>query len=129
MHGASASPPPPLAEGDWRDHADYLQGVDLFNHGFFWEAHEAWEGVWHANARRGDEASLLAALIRLAALRLKIRDERPEGRASLARGVEAALGPILARPTLCGLVPATLLGLARAAGEEAPILVLAEPGR
>jgi uncharacterized protein len=21
-------------------------GLDVFNHGYYWEAHEAWEGLW-----------------------------------------------------------------------------------
>src|SRR5690606_31063398 len=25
---------------------DFRYGVDLFNHGFPWEAHEAWEALW-----------------------------------------------------------------------------------
>src|ERR1700731_518169 len=24
----------------------FLWGLDLFNHGYYWEAHEAWEGLW-----------------------------------------------------------------------------------
>ncbi|WP_394885884.1 DUF309 domain-containing protein (plasmid) [Mesorhizobium sp. AaZ16] len=23
-------------------------GIDRFNHGYYWEAHEAWEPLWHA---------------------------------------------------------------------------------
>ena len=34
----------------WRENADYLYGVDLYNHGYLWEAHEAWEGLWHKAA-------------------------------------------------------------------------------
>jgi uncharacterized protein len=30
--------------------ADYLRGVDLFNDGHFWHAHEAWEDAWKATA-------------------------------------------------------------------------------
>ena len=37
-------PQPPNPE-DWRACGDYLYGVDLFNHGYYWEAHEAWEGL------------------------------------------------------------------------------------
>lgn len=37
----------------WQDCHDYLYGIDLFNHGFYWEAHEAWEGLWVACGRRG----------------------------------------------------------------------------
>ncbi|MCX5745889.1 MAG: DUF309 domain-containing protein, partial [Proteobacteria bacterium] len=30
---------------------DFRHGVDLFNHGFPWEAHEAWEPLWRAAPR------------------------------------------------------------------------------
>ena len=44
-----------------------LYGIDLFNHGFYWEAHEAWEGLWIACARRGPTATYLQAFITAAA--------------------------------------------------------------
>lgn len=31
----------------WRQNEDYLYGVDLYNFAYWWEAHEAWEGLWH----------------------------------------------------------------------------------
>ncbi|MCG9129657.1 DUF309 domain-containing protein [Candidatus Poribacteria bacterium] len=31
----------------WRQNTSYLYGVDLFNFAYWWEAHEAWEGLWH----------------------------------------------------------------------------------
>ena len=31
----------------WRQNNTYLYGVDLFNFAYWWEAHEAWEGLWH----------------------------------------------------------------------------------
>lgn len=31
----------------WRQNKTYLYGVDLFNFAYWWEAHEAWEGLWH----------------------------------------------------------------------------------
>ena len=57
----------------WRDCRDYLYGIDLFNHGYYWEAHEAWEGLWHACGRRGETAIYLQALINFAAAGLKAR--------------------------------------------------------
>ena len=30
----------------WRQNEDYLYGVDLYNFAYWWEAHEAWEGLW-----------------------------------------------------------------------------------
>ena len=31
----------------WRQNKAYLYGVDLYNFAYWWEAHEAWEGLWH----------------------------------------------------------------------------------
>ena len=31
----------------------------LFNAGYYWEAHEVWEGLWHAYGRRGATADVL----------------------------------------------------------------------
>jgi hypothetical protein len=50
-----------------------LYGIDLFNHGFYWEAHEAWEGLWVACGRTGPTAIFLQALINLAATGFKAR--------------------------------------------------------
>ena len=57
----------------WRECGDYLYGIDLFNHGFYWEAHEAWEGLWHACGRRGVTANYVQALINFAAAGFKAR--------------------------------------------------------
>lgn len=65
--------PEPPEPPHWRACGTYLYGIDLFNHGYYWEAHEAWEGLWHARARRGPTAIFLKALIALAAAGLKIR--------------------------------------------------------
>lgn len=37
----------PLPPEMWRENKDYLYGVDLYNFAYWWEAHEAWEGLWH----------------------------------------------------------------------------------
>ncbi len=54
-----------------RDHADFRFGVDLYNHGFFWEAHEAFEDLWRESPARSRERSLLQGLIQAAAAQLK----------------------------------------------------------
>lgn len=63
----------------WRECRSYLFGVDLFNHGYYWEAHEAWESLWHACGRAGSTADLLRGLIRLAASGVKVREGRRAG--------------------------------------------------
>ncbi len=51
----------------------FLWGLDLFNHGYYWEAHEAWEGLWQI-AYRGDPLRILfKGLILLSAAGVKIR--------------------------------------------------------
>ncbi|GAA4437520.1 DUF309 domain-containing protein [Bremerella cremea] len=54
-------------------------GVDLFHHGFYWEAHEAWEACWIAAGRRGAKGDLLRGLIHLAASGVKARQGSQHG--------------------------------------------------
>jgi hypothetical protein len=56
---------------DWRTLDDWLYGVDLFNCFYFWEAHEAWEGLWAAAPRETPPSLLLQGLIQIAAALLK----------------------------------------------------------
>lgn len=51
----------------------------MFNAGYYWEAHEAWESLWHAEGRRGATAEVLKGLIKLAAAGVKVREGRPNG--------------------------------------------------
>ncbi len=60
------------------------RGLDLFNHGYFWEAHEAWEEPWQGMARDSGQALHLQALIRLAAAALKLVMDEPRGVAAHA---------------------------------------------
>jgi len=68
----------------WRENEDYLFGVDLYNHGYLWEAHEAWEGLWHAARHDALQASHLQGLIQCAAACLKVRMNQPRGLTRLA---------------------------------------------
>ncbi len=72
-YGAELEIPEALDPEQWRGCCEYLYGIDLFNHGFYWEAHEAWEGLWVACGRRGPTATYLQALINLAAAGFKAR--------------------------------------------------------
>ena len=84
---AFAMPEPPDPE-EWRTCRDYLFGIDLFNHGFYWEAHEAWEGLWVTCGRHGPTATYLQALISLAAAGLKARSGNARGmRANAGKAV------------------------------------------
>lgn len=83
------APAQPLDPPRWRMCRRYLHGIDLFEAGFYWEAHEAWEAVWNAQGRRGTEADFLRGLIKLAAAGVKLREQRCEGvRRHAARAAE-----------------------------------------
>ncbi len=49
-------------------------GMDLFNHGFYWEAHEAWEPLWRAADQGSANRALLKGLILTAAAGVKRRE-------------------------------------------------------
>ena len=57
----------------WTDNQEYLFGIDLYNYHYYWEAHEAWEGLWIASIRNSSEHRFLQGLIKLGAALLKIR--------------------------------------------------------
>jgi predicted metal-dependent hydrolase len=93
---------PPIEADDWMGSSHYLHGIALFNGGYYWEAHEAWEYLWHAHGRNGPKADLLKGLIKLAAAGVKVRERQPHGvriharRASeLLKAVALAHGPRL----------------------------------
>ncbi len=74
--------PAPLASFEpenWRTCRPYLRGIDLFNHGYYWEAHEAWEVVWHAAGKRGPTADFIKALIQFAVAGVKELEAMPAG--------------------------------------------------
>jgi len=82
--GHADEPPPLLPPRRWRESTSYLWGVDLYNHGFLWESHEAWEGLWHVSKPDRVQALFLQGLIQCAAAWLKIAMEQPQGLARLS---------------------------------------------
>lgn len=79
MYGQEKPRPAPLDPDRWFESEEYRYGVDLFNHGFYWEAHEAWESLWVAAGRRGPTSLWLKALIKYAAAMVKVRAGNPIG--------------------------------------------------
>ena len=110
-------PEPRVQEIDpdaWWASALYLRGVDLFNFGYWWESHEAFEALWRGAAPGSPPAELLQALIQLAAAEIK-RFSGLDGPAAKLAG--------RARARLSG-VPSPYLGLdvrALAREVEAPL--------
>jgi uncharacterized protein len=85
MYGHSPQVVAALDPADWRGSGIYLYALDLFNYGYYWEAHEAWESLWNAAGRRGPTAVWLKALIKLAAAGVKAREGNAVGVARHAR--------------------------------------------
>jgi len=67
--------PPPAR---WADCRPYLYGCDLYNRGFWWEAHEAWEGLWQVSRERAAQHRFLQGLIQAANAQLKLALNRPQ---------------------------------------------------
>ena len=65
-HSYHVEPIPVAAEASLSSDA-FLWGLDLFNHGYYWEAHEAWEGLWQVADRNGRLRMLFKGLILLSA--------------------------------------------------------------
>ena len=82
--GVEAEPAQYFPPARWRENVPYLFGVDLYNHGYLWEAHEAWEDVWHPTKRDPVQADFLQGLIQCAAACLKIPMGQPAGLAKLS---------------------------------------------
>lgn len=93
--------------------------MDLFNHGFYWEAHEAWEPLWRAANAGSSHRDCLKGLILLAAAGVKLREGKHaaaarHGRRAAAlfaraagereQSLELQLG--MSRPTIAALIDA-----------------------
>ncbi|MCB9915279.1 MAG: DUF309 domain-containing protein [Planctomycetes bacterium] len=131
-HSFRGAPEPPAAYYEparWRENEDYLFGVDLYNHGYLWEAHEAWEGLWHAAKHDALQAELLQGLIQCAAGALKIRMRQPRGLAKLTELGTARLERVAdeAGPRYMGAPVAELVDAFRAFAASAAPDVDARP--
>lgn len=69
----------PLTPDTWRSNRLYAFGIDLFNHGYYWESHEAWEEIWHKSGHSTTEGLFLKSLIKLSAAGVKVRENMMTG--------------------------------------------------
>ena len=102
------------------------RGIDLFNRGLYWEAHEAWESDWIVD-RRGPDAGFYKGLIQVAAGCLHYRRHNRRGAVSKWGGGLAYLRPYLPAHQglrLQALVDAVTGCLARMDAEDWPKLDL-----
>lgn len=116
------------------DSAEFRWGQDLFNHGYYWEAHEAWEVIWHVAEKGSALRALLKALILLSATGVKIREGkraaaiRHAGRAAvLFRRLSEVSHDAFSRAL--GMPPALLADLAEASACAPRVLQVVAPGQ
>jgi len=62
----------------------YLYAIDLFNHEFWWEAHEVLEGLWAGETPETPTKTFLQGLIQIAAALLKKSQSAHEGAVRLS---------------------------------------------
>ena len=85
-HGQRELAPPFVPPARWRENRGWLRGVDFFNRGWWWEAHEVWEGLWHVAQGRDDaQRDFLKAAIQLAAAALNRERGLDDGAERLLR--------------------------------------------
>jgi len=80
---------------EWRENESYLFGCDLYNAGYLWEAHEAWEDIWHPSKHDEVQADFLQGLIQCAAASLKIPMNQPDGLVKLSENGTLRLEGVL----------------------------------
>jgi len=83
---------PPGAPAGWRparwaDLEAWRYAVDLYNHGFWWECHEALEALWRAAERDTAPARFVQGLILVSAACLNRRRGSPAAADQACRGV------------------------------------------
>jgi hypothetical protein len=130
QYGKPPETPDALDADNWHTNRTYLYGIDLFNHGFYWEAHEAWESLWHRAGRKGPTADFLKALIQLAAAGVKHLEGVPAGVQSHGRRAAELFGAAQGESFL-GFHPGELKAMAVAirGGGWPALVVLAPTGR
>jgi hypothetical protein len=111
----------------------FLWGLDLFNHGY-WEAHEAWEGLWQVADRDGPLRMLFKGLILLSAAGVKILERKNAAAARHGMRAAALLRQLMKVPDRAferalGMSPAALAECAEAAIRIPADLQATAPGQ
>ena len=113
---------------DWRNCREYLYGVDLFNAGFYWEAHESWESAWKIIGRTSRAGQFLQGLIQVAAALVKHREGNERGVEKLMERADQNLNEVGPEPYMGIDLPAWRVGVALSLSgqsDDAPYILLA----
>ncbi len=75
----------------WQRNEQYLYGVDLYNHGYWWESHEAFEGLWRMAERGHVPRDYLQGLIKISGAFIKWHLRKRKGMEYLYKGAMSHL--------------------------------------
>lgn len=107
MYGVRLPPAVGLTAEGWSKNEDYLFGVDLFNAGYYWEAHTYWERLWAVDGIEPEARDFLQGLVQLAAACLKCKLGEIGGARKLLTRARASLRragtPSGRKPSLFGV--------------------------
>jgi len=107
---------PEFTDQDWQTCQPYLYGIDLFNYGYWWEAHESLEAVWLAAGQDSLTGNFVQGLIQMAAAQLKRYIKQERGAKILTESSIAKLS--LVQGTFLGVEVALLIAEAQRCLEE-----------
>ena len=105
-HNKKGPPPPALKPDTWSESRNYLFGIDLFNIGYYWEAHEEWERLWRASGPDSLCGRFLKGLVKMSAAGIKVRENSLHGvrrHAASAGEVFADIAAETGDDEFCGL--------------------------
>ncbi|MFK5926808.1 MAG: DUF309 domain-containing protein [Desulfuromusa sp.] len=83
-YGEKLSPADSFSAENWQNCSEYLYSIDLFNHGFWWEAHERLKYMSIGAGRESETGQFVQGLIQIAAALLKHFMQEDSGAATLA---------------------------------------------
>jgi CDP-diacylglycerol pyrophosphatase/Domain of unknown function (DUF309) len=132
-HSYHVEPIPVTAEASLDSDA-FLWGLDLFNHGYYWEAHQAWEGLLQVADRDGPLRMLFKGLILLSAAGIKIREGKHAAAVRHTGRAAALLRRLMKVPDhaferALGMSPAALAEYAEVASRLPATLQATAPGQ
>lgn len=105
-HGRKPRPPKALVPEQWAENRSYLLAIDLFNGGYYWEAHDEWERLWRSSGPDTTVGRFLKGLVKLSAAGVKVRERSIHGvrrHAASAGEVFADVAAEVGTDRFCGL--------------------------
>ena len=88
-YGEKLTPPEDFNPDNWENHEEYLYCIDLFNNGFWWEAHERLKYLSMATGQESETGQFIRGIIQISAALLKHFMGEDGGAQTLAKmGIE-----------------------------------------